>query len=285
MAEDTCPIDPASSGFHFTAADRRSWREGRTMLAARAALKLLPEEERRRLVAEYSNQDGEESSPPVESEAFLTFLACRLPDPSHALSLCRMDLALTRARSGRGPRENREMRTRVRGEFRQRMEREAWECIEHAVRRFGRRNVWARFEPEARGFIGPRVRLRAGRDDSNDLNPGPRSHIDPSVPRSIQREAWGCIERMVQGRIVRGPHAALVWFHADPTAVLNTLHGAALPPVGESAYPMLFAPGLPDLYRPASAAEAVLWDRLPADDAPHAVAERLLAEGVVTYPE
>lgn len=279
--EDICPIDPDSPGFRFTAAVRRSWCEGRTMIAARTVLTLVPDAERRRLVAEYVDQGGGLAMfQPTENEAFLAFLAPQLPDPSHALSLCRMDQALTRARLGSetlAAPESRENRTRIRSEFRGRVESEAWGCIERAVRKPGVRDVWECIEPEVRGCIE--------RDVWGYIEPELKGCIEPAVLGSIEREAWGCIERVVRGRIVRGPHAALVWFHAEPEAVLRALYGAAPPPVGEPAYPLLFAPGLPNLYRAATAEEAALWARLPADDEAPELVERLVAEGVVNYAE
>ena len=200
--ENTCPVDPGSQGFRFTTSVRRSWCEGRAMVAARTVLKFVPEPERRRLVAEYVDAGGGlEMFLPAENEAFLRFLEPRLLDPSHPLSLCRMDRALTRARLGAETFESRE-------------------------------------RPDGLG------------------------HSD-------------------RYRIARGPHAALVWFHADPEAVLNALHGAPSPPVGEPTCPLLFAPGLPHLYRLATQTEAVLWAMLPAHDVPFDVVEPLLTEGAV----
>jgi hypothetical protein len=54
-----------------------------------------------------------------------------------------------------------------------------------------------------------------------------------------------------------------------------------VPPVGEPTCPLLFAPGLPNLYRLATQAEAVLWAMLPAHDVPFDVVEPLLTEGAV----
>jgi len=44
--ENTCPVDPGSQGFRFTTSVRRSWCEGRAMVAARTVLKFVPEPER-----------------------------------------------------------------------------------------------------------------------------------------------------------------------------------------------------------------------------------------------
>jgi hypothetical protein len=202
--ENTCPIDPGSPGFRLTKSVRRSWCEGRAMVAARTVLKLVPAPERRRLVGEYVDAGGGlEMFLPAENEAFLRFLEPRLPDPSHPLSLCRMDRALTRARVGAET-----------------------------------------FESQER----------------------------PGVPGHSDRY-----------RIERGPYGALVWFHADPEAVLEALEGAPPPPVSEPTCPLLFAPGLPHFYRLATPAEAVLWAMLPTYDAPFDVVEPLLAEGAVIW--
>lgn len=200
LGEETCPIDPHSAGFRFTMTVRRSWCEGRAIMAARAVLTVMPGGERRRLVSEYVERGGGLALfLAAESERFLAFLAPRLPDPSHALTICRMGQALTEARLG------------------------------------------------ASMFVPSEKRVGAG-------------------------------------SIGRGRHAALVWFHADPGAVVMALTGGKLPPVGPPDHAVLFAPGLPNLFRTATEAEAALWARLPAADAPPALIEPLLMEGVLEYP-
>jgi hypothetical protein len=278
MGEDTCPIDPASAGFRFTAEVRRSWCEGRTMIAARTVLTLVPDAERRRFVAEYVDQGGGLAMfLPTENAAFLEFPAPRLPEPSHALSLCRMDQALTRARlasemlAGSEPRT---VRARIERAIRGRIEREAWGCIECSAGAGDDRDCG---EPEVRDYIA--------RDVPGGGKPGVRGIVEPGVRGVIDSEAWGCIERAIRGPVERGPHAALVRFHAEPEAVLRALHGAPPPPISEPAYPLLFAPGLPNFYRVATAEEGALWDRLPAEDEPPELVERLLAEGVVAYAD
>ena len=79
-------------------------------------------------------------------------------------------------------------------------------------------------------------------------------------------EGPGALGHSDRYRIERGPYAAMVWFHADPGAVLKALRGAPSPPVGEPTCPMLFAPGLQLLYRLATQAEAALWTMLPTDN-------------------
>jgi hypothetical protein len=199
LGEDVWPIDSRSAGFRFTMKVRRSWCEGRSTIAAREVLTLLPEEDRQRLVGEYVDQGGGlEWFLATESEKIMAFLAPRLPDPSHALTLCRMAQALAVARLG------------------------------------------------AATFIPPR--LRSG-----------------------------------MARVDRGAHASLVWFHADPAAVMIALKSGEAPPVGPPDHPVVFAPGAPGLFRPATEAEAELWARLPADDPPPALAAPLLQEGALTY--
>jgi hypothetical protein len=252
MEEDCFPINPTAAGSRFTA-----WCEDRTMIAVRGVLTLVPEPERRRLVVEYADRfDGLTLFQPDEKEAFLAFLAARLPNPSHALTLCYMNQALIRAQSGAeafaGPCD-RTIRARIDRTLRDCIEHEVWGCID--------RGAPSRAEPEV------------------------RQHIERELRGRIERAAWQCIERAVRGRVEKGQHATMVWFHADPDAVLNVLDGAAPPPVGEPSYPLLFAPGLRNLWRAATAEEAALWSRLPTDDAAPELIERLLAEGAIRYTE
>ena len=193
-----CAIDPESSGLRFTTMVRRSWCEGRSIEAARAVLALLPPRERHRLVALYVDCGGGVAAfLPTESETLLPFLAQRLPNPSHALTLCRMDLALARARRG------------------------------------------------AADFVAPTARPE-------------------------------------RGILIRGPHAALVWFHADPAAVMAAIGGAPLPPVGPPRQAVLFAPGLPNLFRLASRTEAAFWASLPTTDAGSPMIGPLLRDGALS---
>lgn len=98
--EDTAPLRADAPGFVFTVLVRRTWCERRAVAAARPVLQLVALEQRRRLVADYVDAGGGLALfLPTESEAFLPFLAARLADPSHALTICRMSMALARARS------------------------------------------------------------------------------------------------------------------------------------------------------------------------------------------
>lgn len=198
--EDTCPINPNSPGFRFTMTVRRSWCEGRSVVAARAVLKLMPDGGQR-LVSEYVDQGGGLAwFQATESQRFLSFLEPRLSDPSHALTICRMSQALTRARLGTST------------------------------------------------FVPPTPQVGAG-------------------------------------PVERGRHAALVWFYADPDAVMMALNGGTLPPLGPPSQAVFFGPGIKNLFRMATEAEAALWTTLAIADPPPALVEALLLEGVLAYPD
>jgi hypothetical protein len=109
--------------------------------------------------------------------------------------------------------------------------------------------------------------------------------IERDARNRLEYDAWQIVERSARNRIERGLYASLVWFHAEPEAVLGALHGATPPPVGTSMHPILFGPGIPNLCRTATPEEVVLWASLPADDTAPDLVERLLAEGVVDYAE
>ena len=73
----------------------------------------------------------------------------------------------------------------------------------------------------------------------------------------------------------------MVRFHADPEALIAALAGGSPPPLERSGPVILIAPGLPRFWRVASQAEAALWYRLPASDAPLSLCRRLFTEGAV----
>jgi hypothetical protein len=101
QGEDTCPLDANSAGYRLTLKVRRSWCEGRVIVGSRQILRAIPEADRQRLVSEYVDRGGGlEMFLHREAEAFLRFLAPQLPDPSHALTLCQIYLAVTRAQRG-----------------------------------------------------------------------------------------------------------------------------------------------------------------------------------------
>ncbi|HVO23997.1 MAG TPA: hypothetical protein VMW56_10250 [Candidatus Margulisiibacteriota bacterium] len=87
-----------SRGFRFTVGIQRSWCEGRAAKGAGITLSIMPPAERRRLVSEWVNAGGATNSFfASEADAFLDFIARRLPEPSHALTVCRMEQAVYRA--------------------------------------------------------------------------------------------------------------------------------------------------------------------------------------------
>jgi hypothetical protein len=183
----------------FSAVVQRTWREDGTIDSARAVLNLLPKTERARILGEYTAMGGGGAARLAnDADLFLPFLAQRLPDPSHALTLCRMAMALNRAREA------------------------------------------------AESFVAP---------SEDDLRPG--------------------------GPVRRGRDARMVRFHADPEALIAALAGGSPPPLERSGPVILIAPGLPRFWRVASQAEAALWYRLPASDAPLSLCRRLITEGAV----
>jgi len=90
-----------SAGFRFTVDVQRSWCAGRAAKAARLTLSILPPEARQRLLNEWVSAGGGTASFfAAEAEAFWDFIAQHLPDPSHALTLCRVEQATLRASEG-----------------------------------------------------------------------------------------------------------------------------------------------------------------------------------------
>jgi hypothetical protein len=259
----TNPIDPAP---------RFSRQEGGT-ISGPTILMLVPAMARQRLIAEYVARGGSwPVSLPSENANLLRFLASRLPIRSHALGLTRMEIALTRAASGAEvfvEPEYRSIQERSKRDVQMRIEHEAWGCIERAMQACVVTESWDHFEPPVRDSVQGAIWDGVERDARG----------------RIECDAWQIIERSARNRIEHGPHASLVWFHAEPEAVLRALHGGPLPPVGKPAYPVLFGPGVPNLCRAATPEEVVLWASLPADDTAPELVERLLAEGIVSYAD
>jgi hypothetical protein len=80
---------------------QRSWCAGRAAKAAKLTLSILPAEERQRLLGNLVHAGGgPESFVAAEADAFVEFIAGGLPDPSHALTLCRVEQATWRASEG-----------------------------------------------------------------------------------------------------------------------------------------------------------------------------------------
>ena len=251
----------------------RSWRLGTTMISAPMILQLIPATDRQRLIAEYLDCGGAwPVSSASENATLLEFLASRLPAPSHALSLCRMQVALTRARLGAAifiEPEYRSIQERSNRDVRARVEHEAWGCIERAMQGCVVTESWDHIERSAWDSVEGAV----------------WDGIEREARLRLEHDAWQIVERSARNQIERGIYASLVWFHADPEAVLRGLHGAPPPPLGTPAYPIVFGPGVPNLCRVATPEEVVLWASLPTDDTAPDLVERLLAEGIVKYTD
>lgn len=87
-----------SDGFRVTLLVQRSWCEHRARSAAPLTLAALPEDQGRILIAKWLARGGGTSSfCASEADELFEFIARRLPDPSRALTLCRMEQAIHRA--------------------------------------------------------------------------------------------------------------------------------------------------------------------------------------------
>jgi hypothetical protein len=192
-AQLTAAVDLIQSpGFCFTRRAQRSWCTARSEAAAQLTLSVLTAEQRRQLVEDWvASGGGTAFDPESEADAFLEYLEPRLRDPSHELTICRMERAAQRAIAAAG-----------------------------------------RFVPPDIALLDrPHAILCAGKD------------------------------------------AALVPFRADPDQLFDAIAAKQpLPPISDRCFPILFAPGLPNLFRAAVADEAALWTRLVA---PVAAAELL----------
>jgi hypothetical protein len=248
-------------------------RRGTTMISAPVILQLIPASYQQRLIAEFVDCGGGwPVSSPSEDATLLEFLASRLPAPSHALSVCRMEVALTRARLGAATfvePEYRSIQGASRRDVRARIEHEAWGCIERAMQGCVVTESWDHIEHSARDSVEGAI----------------WDGVEREARLRLEYDAWQIVERSARNRVERGLYASLVWFHADPEAVLRALHGAPPPPVGTPSYPIVFGPGVPGLCRVAMPEEVVLWASLPTDDTAPALIERLLAEGIVKYTD
>src|SRR5262249_11856823 len=87
-----------SAGFRFTVDVQRSWCVGRTMNAGTLTLSILADDVRRPLLEAWTNHGGGTSSFFAgESDALFDFIAARLHDPSHELTVCKFEQATLRA--------------------------------------------------------------------------------------------------------------------------------------------------------------------------------------------
>jgi hypothetical protein len=92
----------ASAGFRFTTEVQRSWCVGRAARAGFFTLSILPKDVRDEVLDAWTEAGGGTSSFfAAEAEAFLEFIAGRLPDPSHELTACRFEQATLRANERR----------------------------------------------------------------------------------------------------------------------------------------------------------------------------------------
>ncbi|HEX4810890.1 MAG TPA: hypothetical protein VH325_18270 [Bryobacteraceae bacterium] len=90
-----------SAGFRFTMDVQRSWCIGRAAKAARLTLSMLPMEERERLLNEWVDAGrGTTSFFVAEADVFFDFIAEHLPEPSHLLTICRLEQGTLRASEG-----------------------------------------------------------------------------------------------------------------------------------------------------------------------------------------
>jgi hypothetical protein len=184
-----------SADFAFTRYVRQSWCAGRTIALARLTLSILPENAGRQLIDDWVARGGGGSLDPMsEAEEFFEFAAARLDNPSHALTICRMEQATLRASDA------------------------------------------------ALTFAAPDLSL-----------------VDTA--RTV---------------VARGRGAALVQLFATPESLLACISAREpLPPLAQPGLAVLFAPGITQLCRPASAEEAGVWGRLDAA----ATVATLLQEG------
>jgi len=171
-----------SSGFRFTRRGQRSWCEGRTGEMAQFTLSILSMEQRRQLVNDWVDGGGGTAFDPAsEAEAFLEFVAGHLSEPSHAMTVCRMEQAAYRASE---------------------------------------------------------AALRFKRPDPSLLD-----HSDAIL--SVRKGA------------------SLVRFFVEPQRLFAAIEAKApLPPLSDKCFLVLFAPGLPTLFRAANNEEVTIWEKL-----------------------
>jgi hypothetical protein len=133
----------------------------------------------------------------------------------------------------------------------------------------------ASFLPQVDHFLHQRFLRRGCRSIAHQRVRMEQALADQEGARSSALTGMG-IEDSAEGR-----HAAMVRFM--PTKVLMALNGGP-PSIGAAGHAVLFAPGLPDLFRAAGADEASLWDSMPTNGPPRVV-DRLVTEGVLEYQD
>jgi hypothetical protein len=98
-SELACLAD--TPGFRFTVEVQRSWCAARCTKAAWLTLSILRPAQRDALISSWVNGGGGTASfVASESDAFLNFISEHLIDPSHELTICRMEQATLRASEG-----------------------------------------------------------------------------------------------------------------------------------------------------------------------------------------
>ncbi len=121
------------------------------------------------------------------------------------------------------------------------------------------------FTPEALGFLDFVARV-AERPHVAEIARFERALL---IAREAARQSAGrqpvcdelpfCAE-LPSGRLTLHPAAALLEFDAPPEELLGALvEGRALPPASDRRFPVLISPGLPHLWRPATADEARMF--------------------------
>jgi hypothetical protein len=102
-ADERCYLSDLTENpaFRFTVQVQRSWCSGRAAKAAYLTLSVLPGEQRDLLLEKWVNAGGgTHSFVGTESATFLEFIASHLLEPSHELTICRMELAALRSSEG-----------------------------------------------------------------------------------------------------------------------------------------------------------------------------------------
>lgn len=111
--------------------------------------------------------------------------------------------------------------------------------------------------------------------------------LDAALARATAARAGFAPAADQSGRLGRGDGASLVMLTAQPEWLLSAVLGqASAPPLTRQRFPVLAAPGITGLLRPASSGEVVLWRRLAQPAARSALGggagiDRLLSEGVL----
>ncbi len=113
---------------------------------------------------------------------------------------------------------------------------------------------------------------------------GSRHFVEPDLSRL---DAPNSVLRL-------GAYASIVVFHTEPKLLLAALDGSPLPPLSQNTISLLFAPGLPGLFREATGEEVTLFQSLAnavefrallREGHPRELIEALLLAGGAEYLE